>query len=665
MLDDVREGNNIAADSAFVAMQVQTIRGDVIFQTAPDDSPARRYQIGVNYLDTGAPETARQYIDLAMARGHSGSDVMFHWLLALLSGKTLLQLTDPDHRRLRERLKQYRPARHDAWADGVTTIRSLLIAQNDDQDHPPDPRFDRLGKVQQDKIFQHLELLLKGPEERNLWNRAVQQATENQLKDARVQRVWKYFQPVPARPRRYYPEPVRADDLTSVVLVVCGLVFAVAVLCLAILVLHGTAGWHAVAVLPALFGGYRLLVDGVHWLAAKDAVRAREKVLFGELPEMTAPPKGGFAEGIDRYFDRYFGTYVPRDTERTSWQQQTAGIRRLIRNEIVEIFRESDVKHPQLAWLVRRRVSVVRTQWETGALWQYRRELGASTETKRNTALGLTAFTIFGLLLVMEAFRAQPLQALLMTVVAVGAVRVGAPRWIGLVSEKDRFKRESREAEAVLAHSMEAYERWTQKLADRPSETEMATWLDCDRKILMQKLLDHYHVAPDDLIAQAFIEAPAPGSSRARVVNGPWRYTRYRLLVFLITHEGVRQVSTELEFAEAVFSKEKRTNYSFGTVSSVYVAEGDSGHEMFELRLLDGQKFDIPVDGAGVGDEVDPEDTPGVVSKVTFDAAGLNNTLHVLEGIAAEGKEWVNLEKSRGKERMAELLAVMGEGGEN
>jgi hypothetical protein len=31
----------------------------------------------------------------------------------------------------------------------------------------------------------------------------------------------------------------------------------------------------------------------------------------------------------------------------------------------------------------------------------------------------------------------------------------------------------------------------------------------------------------------------------------------------------------------------------------------------------------------------------------TLDSAGLNNTLHVLEGIAAEGKYWVDREHER------------------
>jgi hypothetical protein len=46
-------------------------------------------------------------------------------------------------------------------------------------------------------------------------------------------------------------------------------------------------------------------------------------------------------------------------------------------------------------------------------------------------------------------------------------------------------------------------------------------------------------------------------------------------------------------------------------------------------------------------EELQQGENPGVVSEVTLDAAGLHHTLHVLEGIAAEGKEWIKHERRR------------------
>jgi hypothetical protein len=40
-------------------------------------------------------------------------------------------------------------------------------------------------------------------------------------------------------------------------------------------------------------------------------------------------------------------------------------------------------------------------------------------------------------------------------------------------------------------------------------------------------------------------------------------------------------------------------------------------------------------------------ESPGAVSEVSLDAAGLPHTLHVLEGIAAEGKGWVEQQELR------------------
>jgi hypothetical protein len=56
--------------------------------------------------------------------------------------------------------------------------------------------------------------------------------------------------------------------------------------------------------------------------------------------------------------------------------------------------------------------------------------------------------------------------------------------------------------------------------------------------------------------------------------------------------------------------------------------------------------------------QVPPDATP-TVSRTTLDAAGLDNTLHVLEGIAAEGKQWIPHERRRAEGRLGKLTSIL------
>ena len=225
-----------------------------------------------------------------------------------------------------------------------------------------------------------------------------------------------------------------------------------------------------------------------------------------------------------------------------------------------------------------------------------------------------------------------------------------------------------------LAARRGAYDRWVQRLRRRPPDAEMAAWLDCDRKYLMQAALMRSQVPLSDLIAYAFLEAPGRSCKRARWRNGPWRFSRYQLVVFLLTRDGVRQVTVGLDFERGSFHDQQRSNYRFDAVAAVRVEEADDGRRTFELALVNGESVRIDMieadqgstgpdsdstSGAGSGaGSAGAGDDLGIVSAVTLDAAGLANTLHVLEGVAAEGKEWIGQERQRGAGRMSVLVGA-------
>ena len=80
-----------------------------------------------------------------------------------------------------------------------------------------------------------------------------------------------------------------------------------------------------------------------------------------------------------------------------------------------------------------------------------------------------------------------------------------------------------------------------------------------------------------------------------------------------------------------------------------------------DVRTHPRQRAGDPCPGSGAGaEELEDDEIPGAVSEATVDAAGLDRTLHVLEGIAAEGKAWI-IEYWRGRSRTRNLKAAVDE----
>lgn len=268
--------------------------------------------------------------------------------------------------------------------------------------------------------------------------------------------------------------------------------------------------------------------------------------------------------------------------------------------------------------------------------------------TKVLFSLGIALCVPGSLWAIVGAVQADPPLAIFATVVLVASGYASVLGWLRVVLERKRFTADYEEQRLRLADSEVEFARWKERLKLTPNDSEMATWLDCDRKCLMGETMTHYKLAASQVIAHAFIEAPARPYRRARVRIGPWRCSRYQLLVFLLTTDGVRQLSAILDFQDATFHDRKRINYRFDAVASIQVAETDLHQRTFELTLVNGDPIEATVTEASTKqDEVQRGEEPDTPSRLTLDAAGLTNTLHVLEGVAAEGKEWIEHERRR------------------
>jgi hypothetical protein len=643
---------NVAADRANVGFQAQAVHGNVTVYQLRDDSPEEKFRVGMAYLDSGMPTEARQLIGQAIANGYETSKVHFHWILALLSRRTFRQFSDEDFSSLREARKRIRRYTGDQWSDGLKVINNLLsAAENPEADiRLVRKELDELAPTQRDKIVIHLEMFLVGPIEDHIWELALAQAEAKRLAHDRKRRVWMFFQPKPTAPRVRPSAPVQISTASWFGVAVTPLAVAAAGYIGWLLLAHGKV-LEFLAYLAGIAAGYLCcFVKGAEWRHNVERLADKEWEHHSPARWASAPP-GGFADDVDKLFSRYFAKYRPEAATPGDWRRGTAGIRRYLRDEIVETYREQGVSAYQIAWLIRYRIRDVANHWQAGTLWDYRDQLRTPATTKLVFAVGLALLVPSIVWAIIGAVPANPAFAILAAVLLAASGYGSIMGWLRVVLERRRYAADREEEQQRLAESAVEFARWTERLKSRPSDSQMATWLDCDRKCLMSETMRHYKLAASQIIAHAFIEAPARPYLRARVPIGPWRYSRYQLMVFLLTADGVRQLSAILDFQKATFHDRKRINYRFDAVASVQVTETDLRERTFELTLVNGDPIQATVTEASTKDidlvQLDAESE--LVSRLTLDAAGLTNTLHVLEGVAAEGKDWIKHENQRRK----------------
>ena len=250
---------------------------------------------------------------------------------------------------------------------------------------------------------------------------------------------------------------------------------------------------------------------------------------------------------------------------------------------------------------------------------------------------------------------------------------IAAARWLRIVIERRRHQEEEAEHEQQQRSRKAAYESWKSWLDEnRPTEEQMAAWLDADRTVLLDRALREYKLQPRDLVRYAVLETPY-GRKRACARKGPWRYARYRFRLFLLTAGGVRVYTTVLDFVDAKFGDVRHTVFGFDAITSADLAMADGLPRTLELRLMDGRNIEVCVTGEESDQDtpqrrlgVRPEPGAGVILasnagqgpcstadasdpyeavKLALEASGLPHTLHVLEGIAAEGRQWLQRQR--------------------
>ena len=510
----------------------------------------------------------------------------------------------------------------------------------------PGPVLDALHALhseQRELIERYLDLVLTGSMKDSFWSRIHERAARDQASGDREDRAWAYFEPEPAGARARNPVPAAITKGDWFRAGSAGVLGTAAI---------GYLGWAdlrtarpvpILSVIVLLLAGALGTRLGFGWRYRSDRLLL-EDTHRAETSEHSRPvPRGGFADKVERAFAEFFVSRAPEKLELADWLAETSGMRRTLRDEIVDIYRDSKVEAEQVRWLIRDLVDEVGRIWVAGAQQDYRKAYLTPRSTKALCGMSVAVSGIAALPVVIMAVPLHPLVGVLTTVTAIWAGRGAVRCTFRIFSEKKRFAQDEREYDRVFAQRRENHRRW-KDLVDsrRPTEQEMEAWLYCDTMVLLGNTLRHYQLAWQNVVAHAFLQSPSKEYRRARGLHGLWRYSRYDIRLFIITDEGVREVCGELNFEAINFDRELRRNYRFDAVSSVDVSRiGKYGRDL-DLTLNNGPTRNVHVnEREAIAPVPDTDEDPEQFARVNLDTTGFAHTLHILEGIAAEGKEWM------------------------
>ncbi|MFE6649177.1 hypothetical protein ACFVJS_21600 [Nocardioides sp. NPDC057772] len=659
--------NNYAAAGSNIGIQANEVRNSNIYLITQESSPQQLYEVGVRYLEDGAPRKAEDLISQAISHDLDNAEVRFHWVLAMFSKRSFRDLSAAERGRLETAVEKFGTyPLDDRFTVALQAIGSLirLLGRGD---HSGEVAARKVEAVEEEilnltpdlagKVNRHFDLVLSATTKTRLWRKTCERAEQERFGNDRAKRVWTYFEVDPTAPRL----PSRREEVSGPEVHPAELA-GVAAFILASTLL----GWRSIAsgnlgailaFLVLVAAGAVAVRDAYAWRYRSDRITLLARRHFGDgLPD--APMNGDeFAPQVRRAFRRYFSKYRPPDKDPDEWLRETSGVRARLSAELAETYREQRTSVDEIRWLIRFHAVDVRKRYLAGTLFDFAdRDRVSPLQMARCVGLAVVALAA-----AVQLFRLVDIGG---QVAMVGAGLSGALAMVicyRAYTVLRGVRDDATEARHIQGRREQEFARWTQKLEKlRPSEQEMETWLLSDITVLIDKVLREGKWDWSDVISHAVIRQPARGAVGQCVTGGPWRYSRYQLRVYLVTVDGVREVTAALAFKTGTFGEESRENFQLDNITSVKVTEEVAGGRVLTLMLNNGDPREIRVtesvpSSVPIGMETSDdlfsegemtalkEPDPEVLERVrlNLDATGFEHALRMLEGIGADGKGWI------------------------
>jgi hypothetical protein len=672
-------------------MQAGVIHGDAnIYQISQDAPPEERYRKGVNYLKGRMARQAEALIHDAFRAGYVSDEVAYHWALAILSGKSFNHLRSDDFHKLSDAFGNVRESSTADWSAALRFLSKLVAYLRSQEDRKkPDPTgltsvlnaYTKLNAQRRAEMQRHLEMMLTEAIQGHTELLNDEEVRDGRVKNSRRQRAWKFFQAQPKEPVEQTPQPPRirshhwARLFGGTLLCSAGLVREIRLL------VQDSPVRGIVLVSLITASTYVALHLSLYELTLRHRRNLNEKERLSFLRDIGAldpassngkREKLRFMEQISSLISYYFNKYRPKKIDRTEWDNGTLWTRRELHYRIGKLYCDTDATASSLVWLIRWHAREVGSQWK-GTKGP---ELKIGPRHPLWPRLLLFTVLVPSVLMVLAVTASTDVvQAFLAFTLTASGGALGLPSGIRIFFEKKRYADETTEYSRLFREQKKEYHRWLGRLEDRPTDPEMAQWLDYDKAYIKAWALKKYGITSRDIISHVILTEPGFRPKRARVISGPLRYSRYRAHVFLLTEGGVRQLSVDLDFFTGGLSNASRTTFRYDAMASAGIievevrfrgrrrsvksvddeADTDGKPEMAELvitaqalrlSLLSGDRYDILFEGFDI-ETTDTTDDPDDIRERSQDASGATDALRILEAVAAEGREWLKRERAR------------------
>ncbi len=490
-------GDHASVDSVFFVNG-----GQLVYN--PGDTPRRKYEVGVRSLKGGQPQKAQELISEAMTDGPVSSEILFYWLVAMVSGRVVQEFTPQEVVQLRSWRHACTLLPGDPWADGVRLLYQLLdsallsLASHAGHAEPPPDmsvivkEIDGLRREQRDMIWPHLDIFLTGGLLDETWQAAVQDAGKRRVDNRRRGCAWMFFHPDPAEVQLPPVDSEEPGIRSRVVMYASAwwLALVVGYLGYELLSAFAWAGLAGLAV--ALVSGAAAARADLEcrFLAAR--LSQRDQQFHARPASGASPPADELARKIDSLFQKYADKYAPDDGSQASWETAIAGIRAWYRDELIGICRNSGIPASEVrrvAWLAGYELRQLKQQWSRGALLDYRRLLLPRPGAVAVRWIGPAATTA-GLVMALIALGAHPVVDVITLPSCVWAWRC----WLRVTLARRTHAADCSEHHQRQAAINADRSQWEERLRSRPTDDEMATWLQYDKTVLIGQALTHFQI---------------------------------------------------------------------------------------------------------------------------------------------------------------------------
>lgn len=652
-----------SGDNSPIIGQGGTVHGNIsLYYTAPGATSKEKYEVALRRLDAGNAGFAEELLAevLKTPMGNNNPGVLYHYLVASLSGRSLGELDATSQGALNQAHRML--ARGSAGTLDMHHLRNLIalidLAARANEDRQPS-EIDSAHMRQAYSALplnhrRHLDDLLAGPGKDAAFEDFANMVRKRRSGDIgnRINHAWKFFEPDPTEPKdltRFLPAAgslVKASSWAGAVLLLVGLIGV-------IVQLAGTESDQLLTGLVLAATG-TLLGAGSAWRRIRDRelLLNRQATLAG--PQTAVP--GDLADDLQATL-KMVGVafdHVPHGGH-PSWKSMTAGLRLTLAHEITTNYDPADVRQGRLWWLARWHAEQSLQLWRSRRMLDHEQKYRDRKSLKRARTAGIVMLIVAALGLA-DALPSTSIPDLLPLGVAVTGFVMLWLTLLGRTARQSAYQVISQWAAERYASEHAEWEQRSIRLRDRPSDGQMAAWLADDVDVFKASILDERRIRPSEVVCSMELATEGESARRARQAFGPIRYDHYLLTLFLLTHTGVWQFQSHLDFCTGDLFGEHQRCVPYGALREVEVTQlsvrhalgGPAPsiyHQKLRVCVHDGIPFEIAL---GNFDDLRADSEPSdLVTRLAMDATGVNVARHVLETVVVDGPEWIVKERSR------------------